>query len=203
MYKVITPPATTAVSLDLLKAQLNMVGYDDEDDYLTLLLNSSIRYVEKYLNRILVTQTVEIKVFHRDYKTQYNGVFGERGLYVPSPASSIVSIKSYKDTVETVEDETTFEIDTYTTPNILRPKFEVEWSESDYFIIRLICGEADTDIEPDIKSGILILAADAYENRIMQVRDRGNNVKNLLQQYRYGEFIDWSNVSESYDLQVR
>lgn len=203
MYKVITPPTELAVSLDTFKAQLHMVGYDEEDTYLTLLLNSAIRYVEKYLKRALVTQTVEIKVYHKDYKPQYNGVFGSRGVYVPSPASSIVSVKSYKDTVETVETLSDFELDTFTSPTVLRPVFEKKWTEADYFVIQLVCGQAAADIEPDIQTGILILAADAYENRIMAVRDRGSNVKMLLQQYRNSEFIDYSNVSENCDLQVR
>lgn len=203
MYKVITAPASLAVSLSTFKTHLNMEGYDDEDAYLTLLLNSSIRYVEKYLKRPLVTQTVEVKVYYKGYKNRYNGVFGERGVYVPSPVSSIVSVKSYDDTVVTTETLTDFEVDTYTFPNVLKPVFEKEWTEADYFLIQLIVGEADTAIEPDIQLGILILAADAYENRVMQVRDRDSNVKMFLKQYRISEFIDYTNTSELTDLQVR
>ncbi len=203
MYKVITPPASLAVSLATFKSHLNMVGYDDEDDYLTLLLNSSIAYVEKYLKRPLVTQTVEMRVYYKGYKNRYNGVFGERGVYVASPCSSIVSVNSYKDAVgPTLETLSDFEIDTYTFPNVLKPVFEKEWSEVDYFIIRLIVGEAVADIHPDITLSILILAADAYATRVMEVRDRGSNVKMLLKPHRIIEFINYTNTSEYTDLQI-
>lgn len=202
MYKVITPTEEAAVSLSEFKTQLNMEGYEDENTYLQLLLNSSTNYVEKYLKRVLLLSTIEIKVPYLNRSKGINGVYGTRAIHAPSPCMSILTIHSVTDGGEpVVVDATNFEIDSYTFPNCIKPVYGQEWPEADYFLIRMECGEEGANLDDQIKLAILILAADAYENRTTQVRDRDNNVKMLLKPLRINEFIDYTNTSEYWPIQ--
>lgn len=200
MYKVIEAPVKNPITLEIMKHHLNMIGFDDEDTYLDLLIKASTKYVQNHIKKFLITQTLEIKVDHKSYAKDGNGLFGSRGLYVPSPANSIVSVKKVIDEVESEVTVTDFKLNNYRSPSIMAPKKDKEWPEADYFLIRLVVGGNQSEVETDIQHAIMILTADAYENRVEQVRDRGNNVKRLLENHRYTEFTDWTNKSETYEI---
>ena len=195
MYKVITKPASLAVSLDEIKRQLNIEpSYADDDTYLNMLISSAQTYVEKYTMRLLVTQTVQIRIHVYKAGQNMNGVHGTRGVYVPSPASAIISINAYTDHVKNVttpEDKTNYHLDDFSMPTILSPIGSHTWPDCDYLLATLTVGIDVADIDTPLKHAIMILAADAYENRIEQVRDRDNNVGRLLDQYRSYEFVDY------------
>lgn len=201
MYKVITKPTSLAVSLDEIKYQLNIESsYTTDDAYLNLLLSSAQSYVEKYTMRLLVTQEIQIRVHVYKAGVNMNGVHGTRGVYVPSPASSIVSIKKYTDhalVATNPESIADYHLDDFSMPTILSPIGSHTWPDCDYLLINLSVGLPVAEIDADIKHAIMILAADAYENRIEQIRDRYNNVGRLLDQYRSYEFVDYKSTDNT------
>lgn len=65
---IITEPADEPVSLDEAKKQL-VLETDEDDDQVSMLVGAARKYVEKYLNRVLIQQTWEIVLpgFPRHY----------------------------------------------------------------------------------------------------------------------------------------
>jgi uncharacterized phiE125 gp8 family phage protein len=55
--EIITPPTSTPVTLDELKAHLRIVDYSDDDVLLRQLIDSGVEWAERYTRRALITQT--------------------------------------------------------------------------------------------------------------------------------------------------
>jgi len=162
-YDVLTPPAELPVSLALVKEHLRLDSADtSQDAYLTLLINASRQFFEKFTNRILIN-------------TQFRTFFDCFQQSFELARSRLVTLDAY----EYLVDGTFTAVD----PSIFYATFERNYSrviieEVDNFptdkddrfqSIRIDLtsgfGAADTDIPSDIQIGLLNQIASLYENR--------------------------------------
>ena len=173
MIKVITPTVLDAVTLDEVKAELNLESsYTDDDNLLTLKKDVATEWVQEYVKKILLTQTIQVKIEPK----------GDVGVFIPTPSKSIEAMTLYKDGVSSSLNTANFEIDEFNYPNILKPTFGNEWGENDYVLVTLVAGE-DT-VSKRIKQAILMHVVDSYDNRSNHEAPIRDDLKILLEAER-------------------
>jgi uncharacterized phiE125 gp8 family phage protein len=185
--KVITPPATFPVTLAQVRTHLRLVPYGDpaihpDDDYIsTFLIPSATLWVEQYLDRALVSQTVELAL----------NEFTER-VYLPlGTVQSITSVKALVDGVEETVSTSVYALNDYSASAYLYLKLDQEWPETDEVDnavkIRYVAGYSSVPVL--ILSAIYLIIGHLYENRQQNVIGLSVNelplgVYDLLQPYR-------------------
>lgn len=173
MIKVITPTVLDAVTLSEVKEELNLeASYTDDDTLLTLKRDVATEWVQDYVKKILLTQTIQIKIEPK----------GDVGVFIPTPSKSITAMVSYKDGVSSSLNTAKFEIDEFNEPNILKPVFGEEWGDNDYVLVTLVAGEAT--VSKRIKQAILMHVVDSYDNRSNHEVSIRNDLKVLLEAER-------------------
>ena len=175
VYKVITSPNFDAVSLAEVKAQLNIEsGYTDDDTYLSSKIAVWTKYVEDYCKIILRDSVIECRI----------NPIGDVGVFIPSPATAINTITFYKDGISDTVDVANYEINTFSDPHVIAPKYGYEWPENDYIVLNLDCGYADGSLPQIARDAIIIKVAEAYDNRGNNQVHHRNDVSEMLKMIR-------------------
>jgi uncharacterized phiE125 gp8 family phage protein len=185
--KVITPAATFPVTLAQARSHLRLVPYGDpaihpDDDYIsTFLIPSATLWVEQYLDRALVSQTVELAL----------NEFADR-VYLPlGTVQSVTSVKALVDSVEETVSTSVYAINDYSASSYLYLKLDQEWPVTDEVDnavkIRYVAGYSS--VPTLILSAIYLIIGHLYENRQqnvigLTVNELPLGVYSLLQPYR-------------------
>ena len=159
-YVVTVPPATEPLTLTEVKAHLRVDGADS-DTLLTAQIQAAREHAETYLNRALITQTVQARY---DYFTE--------DMYVPKPNLQSVTSVKYIDTngVEQTLNATLYKVDTFSVPGRIVPAYGEIWpsvrNEINAITIEYVAGYADADAVPQaIKQALLLHIGHMFENR--------------------------------------
>ena len=157
--KLKTAASTDAVSTTEVKAQCRIVG-TDEDTLLTRLIKAATDRVEKDTARQLVSATYELTL--SDFPSN-------RVIELPvNPVSSITSI-IYLDTDNASQtlSSNVYYLDTYIEPSRIILKYNQEFPETlgtdNNVVITFVAGF--TSVPDTLKSAILLLVGNLYENR--------------------------------------
>jgi uncharacterized phiE125 gp8 family phage protein len=185
--KVITPASTFPVTLAQARTHLRLVPYGDppihpDDDYIsTFLIPSATAWVEQYLDRALVSQTVELAL----------NEFSDR-VYLPlGNVQSVTSVKALIDGVETTVSTDVYGINDYSSSAYLYLKLNQVWPDIDSVDnavkVRYVVGY--TAVPTPIVSSIYLLIGHLYENRQqnvigLSVNELPMGICSLLQTYR-------------------
>lgn len=167
---LVTPPAEEPVSLAEVKAQCRIDG-TAEDTHLAGLITKARRRCESFTGRSLITQTrrIELDCWPRD-----GVIFLPRG-----PVQSISSF-TYVDTggtTQTLTEGTHYEKQITDESARLIPAYGTVWPAVRQTLgpikVTYVCGYGDegSDVEPDLRHGILSLI-ESYD------RNRGDEVSN-------------------------
>lgn len=155
--------------------------YDDDDVLIASLLTAARQSVENYLDRALITQTWDL---HMD-------TF--RDIQIPrSPLQSVTSISYVDDNGDTqTVDTSIYDVFAYNdAPGHVRLGYSQSWpshrSVSDAVTIRFVAGYAEASpvgstVPQPIKHGILLLLAEYYENREINVVNNRAHITSLPQ----------------------
>jgi uncharacterized phiE125 gp8 family phage protein len=191
-YKVITPPTVEPVTL--LEARMHCRADEDNgidgtttryDDAQFLQIISGARaWAEKYLGLLLAPRTVEVA---RD-------AFPACPMTLPGfPVGSITSVKYIDlDGVEQTLLADQYFLDDYQNPSSIINAYNTQWPATlpvaNAVKVQYVIGS--TDIEPDIKNGILLLIGHLYFNRGDDYKDPNYlgppEVRAVLQHSRTG-----------------
>lgn len=160
---VTTPPESEPVTVSELKAHLNIV-HDEDNNYLKGIIIAARGYVETFIRRALITQTIEAR-FDR---------FGGWVIELErAPLDSVVSI-NYINTagVLTLLDPADYVVDKYSTPGRVVPASGKSWPSTDSeapnaVIVQYVAGYGTSreSVPQELKHGLLMQAAHFYENR--------------------------------------
>ena len=178
-------PLTTAISLAQAKAFLRIDSdYDDDDSYITSLINVATSVVEEYTRRRLITQT-------------YNLFYDEFPPYIDLQIGDVASVThiKYYDTDNTQQTLATSEYDVDT---VIRPgriyqaetgDFPNTYERPNAVEVEFIVGATAADIPAPIIQAIYITLGRYYENRQdvvlgTQVQELPLMVEYLLTPYR-------------------
>lgn len=186
----VTPPSTTVVSIDEVKAHLNL-GDDFEDDYLPTLIRAAEAYFEgpNGIGVALLTQTWRLSL------DRFSSVIS-----IPlGPVTEIVSI-TYTDAAgDTHEvDPASYTYDLDTTPLRIVPAHGHSWpsvtlSPVGAVKVVFIAGYGDpAEVPADIRGAILLLIGHLHRNR-EATADKALSeipfgVSTILDRYRVGLF---------------
>lgn len=192
---IVTAPAGLPVTLAEAKEHMR-VTFSEDDDLITIYLNSAIALVEQILQRKLISQTW--KMFLDSWPGQIKVLFGD--------LQSVTHIK-YTDTdeTETTFADTNYDVDVNSIPGRILLKEAKTWptvtlNATNPVEIQFVTGygDASTDIPPDIRGAILLTVAHFYENRepvlvsdikLMTVEDIPWTANTLLQNHRVWNWI--------------
>ena len=162
--KIVVPPATEPVALNLLRDHLRIV-HDDEDHVLEQYLSAARMYAETTLCwRAFITQDLEL-VFDR-----WPGRYQQEVRLPRPPLQEVLSVK-YKDrdNVEHTIHEDDYIVDVDSEPGRVIPV--TSWpsglAKANGIRIQYRAGYGDTpdDVPTEIRQGILILAGHFFEVR--------------------------------------
>lgn len=167
--KLITSPASDAITLAEAKAHLRVVDSDD-DTYISAIVKASCANVEAWLGRALIDQTWDL---YLDAFPTTNDL--EIKIPLP-PLIEVVSI-IYNDTagVEQTVNSANYYVDTVSQPGWVVPVSSFTWPTPLDAInsvrVRFRAGYIDTSSPPqnsvpfDIRAGILLAVGSMFENR--------------------------------------
>lgn len=182
-YKVTVPPTTEPITRDEAKIHLRVDG-TAEDTYIDGLIIAARQMVEQYLNRALITQTIEQR------QANFDG-----GIRVfRNPIISITSIKHQDtDNVEATILAANYSLKNGTEPATIDPAYGKTWptttGEKDNVVITYTAGYgAATDVPQLIKQAMLLIIGDLYENRQDAKRTMPQASECLLNPYRLNIF---------------
>ena len=162
-YKIKTAPTTEPVTLDEAKAHLQVTTIDD-DILIESLIKTARQQVENYTNRQLLSATWELFI----------DSFPSGLIYLEkSPVISVTSIEYYaeKDDSERTEfDSEKYIVDNSNCPARLSPIVGESWpsviNQLSAVKIEFEAGYASAvDVPAPIKSAILLIVGNLYENR--------------------------------------
>ena len=162
-YSILTPPANLPVSLALVKEHLKLDPNDDSQDaYLTLLIETSRDFFQKFTNRTLI---------NTGYRTFFN-CFRQSFELARSKLQTLDSFTYLVDGSPVVVDPTTFQITNETDySRIIFLEFdELPLNKDDQFQSITVdftagFGATDTAVPSDVKMALLNQIAALYENR--------------------------------------
>lgn len=160
--RVVTAPGAEPLDLAEVRRHVRQIAGIDDDalaDFITRVRGS----VEDYLHRSLITQTRE-QVMDRFPRGPIELQFG--------PIQSLTSIKYLDDSdVEQTEDAALYDVDLYSVPPRIQPKFgriyPVLQPGLNRVRIRYTAGYGDTAaaIPPGIRTGMMLMLGTLYEQR--------------------------------------
>jgi len=154
-------PLTTAISLAQAKAFLRIDSdYDDDDSYITSLINVATSVVEEYTRRRLITQT-------------YNLFYDEFPPYIDLQIGDVASVThiKYYDTDNTLQTlaASNYDVDTKVRPGrIYESKtgdFPNTYERPNAVEVEFVVGGFSADIPAPIIQAIYITLGRYYENR--------------------------------------
>jgi uncharacterized phiE125 gp8 family phage protein len=192
-YKIITKATVEPVSLAEARAHLRIETFGSpaahpDDDQIELMITSAREWCEQYTGRAFAEQTIDVA---------YDD-FPENEIAIPlSPCTSITSVK-YADTsnVEQTVSSSLYGLDDFSKPNFVVLTPDAVWPTTNgganNVKIRAVVGDAPEDTPFPVKSAILLIVGNLYENRqedqLGTSRASFNSlpmgVFNLLQPYR-------------------
>jgi uncharacterized phiE125 gp8 family phage protein len=192
-YKIITPATVEPVTLAEARAHLRIEAFGSplahpDDDQVEMMLTSARQFCEEYTGLALSDQTIE---FAYDE-------FPDGNIELPlTPCTAITSIKYFDvDDVETTLSNALYALDDYSKPNKIRLTLNSVWpstnDDANNVKVRVEVGNAPANVPFPIKSAILLLLGNFYENRQQDQLGSGRNTFNslpmgvlsLLQPYR-------------------
>jgi uncharacterized phiE125 gp8 family phage protein len=180
-----TAPASTVISLAEAKAFLRIDSdYDDDDNYITSLINVATGVVEEFTRRRLITQTYNI--FYDEFPPYIDLQIGE--------VASVTHVKYYDEnnslqTLATSE----YDVDTKIRPARIYQSetgdFPNNYERPNAVEVEFIVGGAASDVPAPIVQAVYIIVGRYYENRqdvVMgtQVNELPLMVDHLLTPYR-------------------
>ena len=180
-----TAPTSTVISLSEAKAFLRIDSdYDDDNTYITSLINVATQVVEEFTRRRLMTQT-------------YNIFYDEFPSYIDLQVGDVASVShiKYYDADNTLQ---TLAADQYDVDTKVRPGRIYESEDGDFpntyerpnaVEVEFIVGGTASDVPAPIIQSIYIIVGRYYENRqdvVMgtQVNELPLMVDHLLTPYR-------------------
>lgn len=185
--KVITPAATYPVTLAQARTHLRITPYGTplahpEDAYIeNILIPSATAWVEQYIDRAIVTQTVELAL----------NEFTDR-VYLPlGNIQSVTSVKALVDGAETTVSTDVYSLNDYAQSAYLYLKADQVWPDVDAVDnavkVRYVVGYAS--VPAPIVSAIYLLIGHLFENRQqnivgLSVSELPMGISSLLQTYR-------------------
>jgi len=192
-YKIIIAATTEPILLAEARDHLRIEAFGSpeahpDDAKIELLISSAREWCEQYTGRALAQQTIEVA---------YDN-FPENGIELPlTPVISITSIK-YIDPqgIENTLANTVYALDDYSQPNWIVLQANQIWPTTNGVAnnvkIRLTVGNTTSNIPKAIKSAMLLLVGNLYENRQEDIAATSRvtfnslplGVYNLLQPYR-------------------
>lgn len=183
-YAVSSPPDSEPLTLSEVKLWLKVDG-STEDDLLNALITAARQSVEKYCQLALLEQ--EIEEVYPEFS----------GMNIRLSVSPLVSVDevAYLDTgeVERVLDDENYRVDAYAKPPQVWRKENTVWpltyKAPDAVKVTYTAGyETAADIPGPIKTAMLLMIADWYDNRTDNVRNMPTAAQLLLNQYRVWTF---------------
>ena len=192
-YKIITAATTEPISLAEARNHLRIEAYGSpeahpDDDKIELLIKSAREWCEEYTGRAFASQTIEMALDD----------FPENEIELPiTPVTSITSVKYINVSgVETTISNSTYALDDYSQPNWLILTAGSLWpitnGGANNVKIRMVVGNTSANIPSAIKSAMLLIVGNLYENRQEDIAATSRvtfnslpmGVYNLLQPYR-------------------
>ncbi len=192
-YKIITAATSEPITLAEARKHLRIEPYGSpeahpDDSYISMLITAAREWCEQYTGRGLASQTIEMALDE----------FPDNEIQLPlTPVTSITSVK-YVSTagVETTISNSVYALDDYSQPNWLVLTYGSVWPDTNgganNIKIRMVAGNTSSNIPFPIKSAILLIIGNLYENRqedqLATSKATFNSlpmgVYNLLQPYR-------------------
>lgn len=177
--KVIIHPTSEPVSLLDIKKHLR-VDDTEEDSYLQGLIVASRQKTEVYLQRALITQTVEL------YLYEFPGI-----IEVPKPVLQAIESIKYIDGLGVLKtiDSGNYYVDSIAEPACIYPIDGFDWPLTmglpNSVIIRFVCGFGDeTKVPQIIKQAILLTIGFLYNTREDHAGKMPKQAENLIHNYR-------------------
>ena len=183
-----TAPTSTVISLSEAKAFLRIDSdYDDDNTYITSLINVATQVVEEFTRRRLITQTYNI--FYDEFPPYIDLQIGE--------VASVTHIKYYDEdnTLQTLATDQ-YDVDTRVRPGRIYQSntgdFPNTYERPNAIEVEFIVGGSASDVPAPIVQAIYIIVGRYYENRqdvVMgtQVNELPLMVEYLLTPYRFLE----------------
>jgi len=183
-----TAPTSTVISLSEAKAFLRIDSdYDDDNTYITSLINVATQVVEEFTRRRLMTQTYNI--FYDEFPPYIDLQIGE--------VASVTHIKYYDEdnTLQTLATDQ-YDVDTRVRPGRIYQSntgdFPNTYERPNAIEVEFIVGGSASDVPAPIVQAIYIIVGRYYENRqdvVMgtQVNELPLMVEYLLTPYRFLE----------------
>ena len=180
-----TAPTSTVISLSEAKAFLRIDSdYDDDNTYITSLINVATQVVEEFTRRRLMTQTYNI--FYDEFPPYIDLQVGD--------VASVTHIKYYDadNTLQTLA-ASNYDVDTKVRPGRIYQSetgdFPNTYERPNAVEVEFIVGATDSDVPAPIVQAIYIIVGRYYENRqdvVMgtQVNELPLMVDHLLTPYR-------------------
>jgi uncharacterized phiE125 gp8 family phage protein len=180
-WKVTTQPSLEVWTLSEVKNYLK-VDTSADDTLITTLLQSAREVAERYLNQALITQTITEKLDRLNKPIIYLSV---------SPVISVTSFQ-YADSQNTTQtyNSSNYIVDNFEKPARLSLAYGKTWPTlygniNDVTIVYTAgYGAAASNVPMQIRQAILMMVADAYDNREDYVKKLPTASEYLLDQYR-------------------
>jgi uncharacterized phiE125 gp8 family phage protein len=180
-WKVTTQPSLEVWTLSEVKNYLK-VDTSSDDTLITTLLQSAREVAERYLNQALITQTITEKLDRLNKPIIYLSV---------SPVISVTSFQ-YADSQNTTQtyNSSNYIVDNFEKPSRLSLAYGKTWPTlygniNDVTIVYTAgYGAAASNVPMQIRQAILMMVADAYDNREDYVKKLPTASEYLLDQYR-------------------
>jgi uncharacterized phiE125 gp8 family phage protein len=181
---IVTPPESEPLTLDEVKAWLKVDG-TDEDTLLSALITTARQSVEKYCQMAVLEQEA-VETFPR---FERNGI--RLSLW---PLMEVGAVK-YRDTgkVERTLDDSFYGVDVMQRPGLIFRQENALWPllevAPDAVTVEYTAGYATAeDVPAPIKTAMLLMIADWYDNRTDSARTLPTAAERLLNQYRVWMF---------------
>lgn len=185
-YVVSVKPTVEPVVLSEAKSHMNIDAlFTDDDTLITSLIVVAREFVEDYIRRALMTQTLVAR---------HNGFPNCIKLERPN-VKSVTSVQ-YIDTAGDLQTLATsvYDVDLYSTPNRITLAYGQTWPSTqtgvpNTVVITYVTGETTSaNVPPTIRHAILMLIGHLYENReatsTLTIKDIPFSIVALLQHYK-------------------
>ena len=188
MYKITVPPTAEPISLTDAKNHLK-VDYDDDDALIEVIITAVREYVEIYVGRALMPQTIQEYFDTFPCVTDHNPRAGIEARF--APLQSLTYLK-YIDTgggTITLTADTDYYFDNISEPPRIFPAFGKTWptvrNQPNAMWFEYIAGYTQaSDVPAIIKQAMLIMIAKMYEQREDSVKNLPTVAENYLNKVR-------------------
>jgi uncharacterized phiE125 gp8 family phage protein len=180
-YKVVTPSASEVLTLNEVKAHLQIdPSFTADDAMLNAMITAVRQAAQEYLGRFLLTTVVD----------QFYHSWGQGLLlfFTPVIGSATVTYFNTEGNQQTLA-ASEYELDTTSEPSRIWPAFNKQWPalrpHPNSVVVRYSCGYASAAAVPGpIKQAMLIMITAMYEHRDETVKRMPTSSEYLLRNYR-------------------